>query len=100
MISSKCELNSDYLVREGLFTWPSNSPHLLGSCCPHCSRIFFPTRRICPDCFKDETLTTIELSNHGTLYTYCVLRRGPMGFESPYAIGYVDLPEGLRIFAF
>ena len=39
------------------------------------------------------------LSTRGTLYTYCVVNIPPEGFSEPYALGYVDLPEGVRIFA-
>ncbi len=41
----------------------------------------------------------VPLSSRGTLYTYCVVQIPPEGFQEPYALGYVDLPEGVRIFA-
>jgi len=77
----------------------SEDPHLIGSKCKYCGEYFFPKRVICPTCLKDESPDEINLSSKGKLYTYSIARAAPLGFTAPYAIGYVDLPEGLRIFA-
>ena len=87
------------LLREDLFEWPSEAPSLIGSKCTICGEIFFPKRHICPSCFQEGTFEKIHLSRRGELYTFCVLERGPIGFEPPYALGYIDLPEGLRIYS-
>lgn len=87
------------VVREGLFDWPSEKPALLGHRCKICGQVFFPKRFICPECFVEGTLEEMRLSGKGKLYTFCVLERGPLGFDTPYAVGYVDLPEGLRIYS-
>jgi uncharacterized OB-fold protein len=71
---------------------------LIGYRCSYVE-VFFPRRFICPDCFKEDTLEKIHLSTKGKLYTFCILERGPIGFDTPYAVGYIDLPEGLRIYA-
>lgn len=73
-----------------------SEPTLIGSECTDCGEILFPTRDRCPECFGDTETTT--LSRHGTLYTHATVGMGPEGFPSPYTIGYVDLPEGIRIF--
>jgi len=91
---------NERLVRQGLFTWPSDSPRLIGGRCPQCYRYFFPARSVCPDCFQMEKLETVELSDHGVLYTFCVLHQAPLGFDPPYAVGFVELPEKLRIYSF
>jgi len=77
----------------------SEKPHLIGSKCKFCGEYFFPKRVICPNCLKDETPEEVILSNKGKLYTYCIVKAAPLGFSAPYAVGYVDLPEGLRIFS-
>ncbi len=87
------------VVREGLFDWPSKNPALIGHRCRRCNKIYFPRRFICPDCFEEGTLEETRLSQRGTLYTFCILERGPIGFDPPYAVGYIDLPEGLRIYS-
>jgi uncharacterized OB-fold protein len=40
----------------------------------------------------------VQLSPVGTLYTFCEIHIAPKGFATPYAVGYVDLPEGVRLF--
>ncbi|MBI2876281.1 MAG: Zn-ribbon domain-containing OB-fold protein [Candidatus Tectomicrobia bacterium] len=89
-------------VREGLFhlpTGPEDRPYLIGSRCRACGRSFFPRRSLCPSCQTEEALEEVPLSTEGVLYSYCVIYTPPEGFEAPYALGYVDLPEDLRIFA-
>ncbi|MDY6855904.1 MAG: OB-fold domain-containing protein [Thermodesulfobacteriota bacterium] len=78
---------------------PSERPHLIGNNCTFCKECFFPKRVLCPNCLKEEGLEDVLLSYTGTLYTYCIVKAAPLGFSAPYAIGYVDLPEGLRIFS-
>jgi uncharacterized OB-fold protein len=91
--------NRRRVVREGLFDWPSENPSLIGARCKKCKEVFFPKRFICPICFQEDTLENIPLSHKGNLYTFCILERGPMGFDPPYAVGYIDLPEGVRIYS-
>ncbi len=88
-------------IRKGLFVIPSESgerPYLLGSRCKACGRITFPPRVICLECFSEE-IETIPLSRRGKLYTFTIIGYPPPGVEAPYAIGYVDLPEGVRVFS-
>ena len=42
--------------------------------------------------------TELALSPVGTLYTFSEIHVAPEGFSTPYAVGYVDLPEGVRLF--
>ncbi len=78
---------------------PSEKPLLIGNKCKSCGEYFFPKRVICPNCLKEDVLEDVLLSNKGKLYTYCIVKVAPVGFDAPYAVGYVDLPEGLRIFS-
>ena len=41
----------------------------------------------------------VPLSRKGTLYSYADIYIGQPGMQPPYIIGYVDLPENIRIFA-
>jgi uncharacterized OB-fold protein len=41
----------------------------------------------------------VPLGRVGTLYSFTIVYVAPRGFTAPYAVGYVDLPEGLRVFA-
>jgi len=89
-------------VADGLFTWPADQPHLLGSGCVDCGVISFPAQSSCPAC----TSVSVEerlLGRAGTLYTWTVQAfrpkppyAGPEAFE-PYGVGYVELPGEVRV---
>ena len=50
-------------LAEGLFTWPSDSPALIGTKCGSCGEVTFPSHYGCPRC-ASEDMTTIELGTH------------------------------------
>jgi uncharacterized OB-fold protein len=71
---------------------------LHGSKCAQCGSAAFPPHPICPACGAQSGQGTVELSPVGTLYTFSEVHIAPKGFATPYAVGYVDLPEGVRLF--
>jgi len=91
-------------LKEGLWTIPSSpheEPQLIGSKCLSCGEIFFPNKvkGRCINC-QGENLEDIKLSRRGKIYSFTVVMiqppvyyRGPV----PYAFGYVELPEGVRV---
>ena len=88
-------------LREGLFVMPSRpgeKPRLLGSRCRGCGKTTFPPRSVCSDCYGEE-LERVPLSAKGQLYSYTIIGYPPPGLTAPYAIGYVDLAEGVRVFS-
>ena len=78
---------------------PEDEPYLIGSTCISCGRSFFPRRSVCPDCLKQGTMEEKALSRLGGLFTYYVSMVAPLGFQAPFAAGYIDLPEGVRVYA-
>jgi uncharacterized OB-fold protein len=44
-------------------------------------------------------MVEVALSNQGRLYSWTIVRVAGPGFATPYALGYVDLPEGVRVLA-
>lgn len=78
---------------------PSEEPYLKGNRCKLCGRSFFPRRFICPYCLQLDTMEDIALSRRGKLESYYVGTIAPLGFEPPNVAGYIDLPEGVRVFA-
>lgn len=90
---------------EGLFTWPADQPRLLASRCKKCGVFAFPISPCCtnPDCVKDkENVEVVELSHRARLHTWTQQIYPPappfkMEPFHPFAIGMLDLPEGLRI---
>jgi uncharacterized OB-fold protein len=71
--------------------------HLQGSRCPQCDDIRYPSQVRCP---HDLTLMEpVDLSDEGRLYAAVRVDLAPQGFEQPYWVGYIDLPDGVRVFA-
>ncbi len=93
-----------YPAEEGLFTWPSGKPQLIGGHCKSCGTYFFPKYYVIhkPGC-KERQVEEILLSRKGELDTYTVQHYPPPPpFVSPdpfvpYAIGWVALPEGIAV---
>jgi len=67
--------------------------------CRSCGRLTHPPLPACPDCHSTE-LGWREVSGHGTVYTYTVVRH-PTHFafadRVPYVIALVELAEGPRL---
>lgn len=85
-------------LEDGWFRDFGEGPVLAGGRCPACGRIWFPIKRACPVCFGDRLQET-PLSRRGTLHTFAVSHMGPPGIDTPFVIGFVDLPEGIRLFS-
>lgn len=93
-------------IAEGLFTWPSNDPRLIGSRCSNCGVVTFPAQNSCAACSGTDT-ENIELARRGTLWTFtlqCFLPNRPPydGPETPetfkpFGVGYVELPDQTRV---
>ena len=86
-------------IKEGLYYEGPEGPRLIGSKCCRCGKIFFPQKRVCIKCFTRDEMEKISLSRRGELYSYTVIRVGVKDFKAPYAAGYVDLPDGIRLFS-
>jgi uncharacterized OB-fold protein len=90
-------------IADGLFTGPPDAPQLVGSRCTRCREVSFPKQSSCPACTGDST-EEILLARRGKLWTWTIQRFPPpppyIGdaerFE-PYGVGYVELPEGVRV---
>jgi uncharacterized protein len=88
-------------VADGLFTWPSEHPRLIGSECPACGLIDFPAAAYCARCGEAGPRERL-LSERGTLWTFTTQGFRPPsppydGADTaetfrPYAVGYVELP--------
>lgn len=83
-------------VREGLFS--VDPPALLGARCRACGALRFPVAAFCAGCQGDD-LETIRLATEGELYVFSVIHAAPPGYagEVPYAVGIVELSDGLRV---
>ncbi|MFD4698615.1 Zn-ribbon domain-containing OB-fold protein [Streptomyces niveus] len=78
---------------------------LQGSRCPVCPVALYPAAGTCPRC--GGPAVPAPLSGTGTLWTWTVQRyapksppyREPSGGFVPFAVGYVELAEGVRVAA-
>jgi uncharacterized OB-fold protein len=92
-------------VAEGVFTWPSEEPQLIGSKCADCGIVTFPTQDSCPRCAS----TTMEehlLARRGTLWAWTTQSFPPpsppyVGATGkdfvPFGVGYVELPGEVKV---
>lgn len=84
-------------VREGLFE-EADGGRLYANRCASCGRVYFPQAPFCFDCLEKE-MKEVILSRRGRLYSYTIGRMASTHFQPPYAVGLIDLPEGVRVFA-
>jgi scaffold protein (connect acetoacetyl-CoA thiolase and HMG-CoA synthase) len=71
---------------------------LLAGECVKCGKIHLPPRPLCDNCFSQE-FKWVNVSGKGTLITYTVIYIAPQQFQdlTPYAVGIVQLENGLKI---
>jgi uncharacterized OB-fold protein len=89
-----------------LFAETANGPRLLGSRCATCGTPYFPTSTLCRNaaCTKSDTVDA-EFGPRGTLWSYSVQYYPPpppARYDepyTPYALGLIDLDDGLRVLA-
>lgn len=79
-------------------------PALVGSRCSDCGNVAFPASTGCQRC-GSRTLVSVALSTTGRVWGHTVQRFEPKsppyippaeGFQ-PFAVGYVELAEGLKV---
>jgi benzoylsuccinyl-CoA thiolase BbsA subunit len=73
-------------------------PYLKGYKCKKCGQLDFPKLSPCPNCWGED-FEMVPLSRKGKLYSVSDIFVGAPGMKTPYIIGYIDLPENLRILA-
>jgi uncharacterized protein len=93
-------------LADGLFTWPSDDPALVGGRGPD-GKVVFPYRSHRVIDGQRVELELIELPRRGTLWTFTTQEFRPtsppyagnddaQSFR-PFALGYVELPGALRV---
>jgi uncharacterized OB-fold protein len=93
-------------VAEGLFTWPSEDPQLIGASCARCGITTFPSQSSCPKCTGQEMADAL-LPREGSLWTFTVQtfrpKTPPYAADDdeqtfvPYGVGYVELGDVIRV---
>lgn len=85
-------------LREGLFRETETGPTLLASRCTTCGHLSYPAADWCPECHSDAS-EIIELGGEGELHAATIVHMGNQRFQPGYAVGYVVMPQGVRIFS-
>jgi uncharacterized OB-fold protein len=84
---------------EGLWDEDGDGAYLIGGRCGACGCLALGLRPICPRCHREGTLAAEPVGRRGRLYSATVIHQAPPGFDAPYRVGYVDIGEGVRVFA-
>ncbi|QRF62958.1 MULTISPECIES: Zn-ribbon domain-containing OB-fold protein [Variovorax] len=71
---------------------------LRASQCMACGKCTFPASTICPFCLH-ESLRDLPLVGKASLYSFTRVHAAPVNWQTPYALGYADFPNGLRLLA-
>ena len=91
-------------ILEGVLSLTEDGPRLIGSKCTSCGTHFFPKSSYCNNvkCAKGN-IEEIFFGTRGKIYSYTIQYYPPPppyrfdGDFSPYAIGLIELPEGIRV---
>ena len=71
---------------------------LMAGKCLKCGKIHLPPRPLCDNCLS-QNFEWVSISGKGELLTYTVIHIAPEQFQGlvPYAVGIVELENGLKI---
>jgi len=91
-------------VIQGMFAETEKGARLLGSKCVTCGAAYFPKSPLChnPDC-TEQRIEDAVFGPRGKLWSFAVQYYAPpppVKYDEPFvpfAIGVVDMPEGLRV---
>jgi uncharacterized OB-fold protein len=92
-------------VAEGIFTWPSDEPQLIGSQCGACGIVTFPSQDSCPRCASTDMAEHL-LPRRGRLWAWTTQDfpppsppyNGPTGKAFvPFGVGYVALTDEVKV---
>lgn len=72
-------------------------PELVVSRCEQCGAHRYPPRALCVEDL--EPMVRVPASHEGSLAVAVHVDRPPQGFSGDFWLGYVDLPEGVRVFS-
>jgi len=70
---------------------------LIGGMCRDCGNQTFPRAPVCCVCMS-ETIGEQPMPRIGTLYAFSTVHVAAKKWNKPMCIGYVDLPNGARVF--
>jgi uncharacterized OB-fold protein len=70
---------------------------LIGGACRDCGNRTFPRAPVCCACMSEDIAPEV-MPRSGTLYAFSTVHVAAKKWKKPMCIGYVDLPNGARVF--
>lgn len=86
-------------IWNGLMGEDAAGPFLQGAECTACGFVTLGVRDLCPECWSRATMRAKPIGRTGTVYSCTVIHQVPQGYDAPFAVGYVDVENGVRVFA-
>ena len=86
-----------FLCGDALEIGASGRATLIGGRCADCGTETFPRAPVCSSCMS-ESIQAHPMPRTGTLYAFSVVHVAAKKWRKPMRIGYVDLPNGARVF--
>jgi uncharacterized OB-fold protein len=86
-----------FLCGDALEIDGSGGATLIGGRCPDCGTETFPRAPVCASCMS-EAIRPQAMPREGRLYAFSVVHVAARKWKKPMRIGYVDLPNGARVF--
>ena len=71
--------------------------YLFGSRCKNCSTMYAGSRRYCGNCSSDGPFDEVRFSGNGEVHVWSIIHQATPYVKAPYAVGVIDLDEGLRV---
>ena len=90
-------MSKQIIVQAGALDEKDGSFIQMGNKCKNCGKTSYPAVELCPFC-SSENVEKVSLSTVGTLFSFSVTRVPVGPYKPPFIGGYVDLPEGTRVF--
>jgi benzoylsuccinyl-CoA thiolase BbsA subunit len=75
----------------------SGKATLIGGRCGDCGAQMFPRTPVCASCMSEQ-IEAEKMPRTGTLYAFSTVHVTAKKWKQPMRIGYVDLPNGARVF--
>jgi uncharacterized OB-fold protein len=96
-IAPKEATNGTLLCGDAVEIGPDQSAVLIGGRCADCGNETFPRAPVCCQCMS-ESIQPQPMPRAGTLYAFSIVHVAAKKWKKPMCIGYVDLPNGARVF--
>ena len=97
MAEAAVPLVRPHLCGDALEIDASGRAMLIGGRCADCGSETFPRVPVCASCMS-ESIRPQAMPREGTLYAFSVVHVAAKKWKKPMCIGYVDLPNGARVF--